>query len=116
MSDRTTEITEAVRGFVVDIDDIVTIRTIAELKRLGARLQDADRDTIEIDELIGLIDQVLASVDGLLGDGAALMILGPRPKLTELIIAVREIFACYDGSTVELESRLADLTETVSED
>lgn len=116
MGERATEIADAVREFGIDIDDIDAIRAIADLKRLGGRLQQADRATVDLDELLDIIDAVLASMDGLLGDGATVAILGTRPKLTELIIAMREVFDQYGGSTSELEEKLMELTETVSED
>lgn len=116
MTDRAKVIAAAVARYDIDLDDIEAIRALADLKRLGSELESVDTSDVGLDELLRVIDAVVASIDGLLGDGAALDILGPRAKLTELILAMREVFARYRGSTDDLEAKLADLTETVLED
>lgn len=113
---REQQIVGKVAAYTLDVTDIETMRAVAELQSIRQGLDPETLKAMEFAEVVAVLDRIVASIDGLLGDGAAADILGPRVKVAELAVAIRAVFDLYKEQSAPQEKALSDLTETVPED
>ena len=115
MADRQQEIREAIAGFEFRVDDLETMRAFDELQKITDEYNRDGKD-MELSQLVTLLDRIVTAIDGMLGEGAARSILGPRTNIGELTIAYKEIFRRYKAIAGSAEGQIHELMATVPEE